>query len=157
MTRCLAAGVASFAGILLATSHAQAECHVAASTVIMCQGAMNAALAYRAYGMNVRKIDTSYTRELLHQSYCATVTDPKRTVSFGRLQSGRVATSDGWVEVTFVGWMNNGIADTRYVATPYLKGTCKKIGIGDLQSDENAIKNDPNMPTVVHYRLDGIE
>ncbi len=123
----------------------------------MCQGATNAALAYRAYGMNVKKIDTSYTRELLHQSYCATVTDPKRTIAFGRLQSGRVATSDGWVDVTFVGWMNNGLEDTRYVATPYLKGTCKKIGINDLQSDENAQKNAPNMPSVVHYRLDGIE
>jgi len=145
------------ASLMSGAGLAQAECHIAASTVIMCQGATNAALAYRAYGMNVKKIDTSYTREILHQSYCATVTDPKRSVSFGRLQSGRVATQDGWVDVTFVGWLNNGIADTRYVATPYLKGTCRKIGMSDLQSDPEAIKNDPNMPTVVHYRLDGIE
>ncbi len=144
-------------GCLGTSEPALAECRLAISTVIMCQGAENAALAYRAYGMNVKKIDTSYTREILHQSFCATITDPKRTMTFGRLQSGRVATQDGWVDVTFVGWMNHGISDTRYVAAPYLRGTCRKIGLSDLQSDPEAMKNDPNMPAVVHYRLDGIE
>ncbi|MBR8027809.1 hypothetical protein KDX27_22655 [Burkholderia cenocepacia] len=144
---------ASFVGV---APNAVAECHVAIPTVIMCQGANNAALAYKAYGMNVKKIDTSYTREILHQSYCATITDPKRTLTFGRLQTGRVATPDGWVDVTFVGWLRDGVADTRYVAAPYLRGICPKISMDDLRSDPNAMKNDPRMPTIIQYNTDGI-
>ncbi|WP_334034725.1 hypothetical protein [Burkholderia cepacia] len=140
----------------LNSSPARAECRLAASTVIMCQGANNAALAYKAYGMNVKKIDTSYTREILHQSYCATITDPKRALTFGRLQTGRVATPDGWVDVTFVGWLRDGVADTRYVATPYLRGICSKISMDDLRSDPNAMKSDPRMPTIIQYNTDGI-
>ncbi|WP_419692213.1 hypothetical protein ACN262_08380 [Burkholderia gladioli] len=147
------------AGLMSGPGLAQAECHIAASTVIMCMGpngASNSAMAYRAYGMNTKKINTSYTRELLHQYNCATVTDPKRTLSFGRLQSGRVATQDGWVDVEFVGWVHDGLDDTRYVAKPYLKGECKKIGIDDLRVDPAARNDNPNMPTVVHYDTNGL-
>lgn len=150
-----AAMVLLYAG--LNSSPARAECRLAASTVIMCQGANNAALAYKAYGMNVKKIDTSYTREILHQSYCATITDPRRTLTFGRLQTGRVATPDGWVDVTFVGWVRDGVADTRYVATPYLRGTCSKIDIGDLHNDPSVSgSSDGRLPTVIQYNTDGI-
>ncbi|WP_155639070.1 hypothetical protein [Burkholderia cepacia] len=147
-TRAIVAAL-SFVGVMPGAS---AECRLAASTVIMCQGAGNAALAYKAYGMNVKKIDTSYTREILHQSYCATITDPKRTITFGRLQSGRVATPDGWVDVTFVGWVHDGLADTRYVAAPYLRGTCSKIDMSDLHNDPD----NPRLPTAIQYNTDGI-
>ncbi len=135
---------------------ANAECHIAASTVIMCQAADNAALAYQAYGLNVKKINTSYTREVLHRSFCATVTDPKRTISFGQIGTGRIATPDGWVDIAFVGWLNDGLADTRFVARKYLQGTCSKIRLSDLHSDPEAVKRNPSMPTIVNYSLEGL-
>lgn len=147
---------AMIAALCMGSSQVRAECHIAMPTIIMCQGATNAAMAYKTYGMNAKKIDTSYTREILHQSYCATITDPKRTMTFGRLQTGRVATPDGWVDVTFVGWVHDGVADTRYVATPYLRGTCPKIDMGDLHNDPNAARNDPRLPTAIQYNTDGI-
>lgn len=92
----------------------------------MCQSPKNAALAYQAFGKDVAKMKVDYNRQMLHESWCAIVTDAKNSLAFETYSQGRIATPNGWVNVIQIGFKYDGVADMRYVAEGYIKGDCPR-------------------------------
>jgi hypothetical protein len=117
---------------LLAMPPASAECHVAASTIILCQDAKSAAYAYKAFGLNTAKMNESYNKQILHESGCSLMTDPKRGFTFKRRRAGEIATPDGWVGVMFLDFAHDGTSDARYVASRYISGSCPDFKKSDI-------------------------
>ncbi|WP_205191308.1 hypothetical protein [Burkholderia sp. LMG 13014] len=117
---------------LLGARPASAECHVAASTIILCQDANSAAYAYNAFGLNTAKMNASYNRQILHESGCSLMTDPKRGFTFKRRRSGEIATPNGWVGVMFLDFAHDGTSDAMYVASRYISGSCPDFKKSDI-------------------------
>jgi hypothetical protein len=132
---------------LLIPLAAGAECHLKAQTVVMCQSPKNAALAYNEFGLDQAKIGASYNRELLHESWCAVVSDDAHSLRFERISSGRIATPAGWVTVLDVNFFHDGINDERYVAAGYVSGTCENhTSNADAQPGSTRSPYLPSMP-----------
>lgn len=131
-------------GLALLVTGARAapdECHLASSPAIMCQDPKSAVMAFQALRFDTRKMNTSYNKQILHESWCALVADPGRKLSFETYSTGRIATPDGWVGVTQIGFKHDGMTDVRYVASAYVTGTCKHY-----RFDPNAQQSDSNSP-----------
>ncbi|MBB5547497.1 hypothetical protein [Paraburkholderia fungorum] len=136
------AGAAGIIFALFGPHAARAECHLKAQTVIMCQAPRNAALAFEEFGIDQARMKISYNVQLLHESWCALVSEsPSALRSFELFSAGRVATPSGWVDILHVGFLHDGINDDRYVAAGYISGECRRH-----QFDLSRSRIDPTAP-----------
>jgi hypothetical protein len=114
----------------------------------MCQAPKNAALAYQAFGRDVAKMKIDYNRQMLHESWCAIVTDAKNSLAFETYSQGRIATPDGWVTVIQIGFKHDGLTDMRYVAAGYIKGDCPRYQYNPARAlDDQQTPRSPYLPS----------
>ncbi|MEX3635930.1 hypothetical protein [Paraburkholderia sp. BR14320] len=115
--------VAALSMVPLVPGAAEAACHFNTNNAIVCESPESAAYAYLAFGKDRAKTDIDYNRQLMRQAYCGRpFGDRYASVMVEQIDSGRVATPRGWVEVVRVVTEAN---DIYIVAKPYLTGVCE--------------------------------
>lgn len=113
-----------FAALFGQAGTALAECHLKTSNAIFCTSPKGAAHLFQDYGFDVKKTNLSHNRQLVQEAGCARPYGATyKTAKLRLVSQGKVATPDGWVNVSNL-IIND--KDIGYVASDYLQGTCER-------------------------------